>query len=382
MNVCLQRIPARCSSRRHQEGMSLLAMIAIVAIISIFMLALLRALIREIDHAVARKELATLKIYKQGLEGAILRNGQIPAPEGWAAAVAAEVGADATRVGTNPRHGLRILMVDTNGWLGGVTLPYTQNVDGSAVKPENARMMIVSSLGEPVPDTLGNYPAGTEFAALWNCREGTIPATTAWTGWDGRPDDVKVERVLLDPLFLSLRLATSKSEPYFGQYAIGGDTTLYQAPLQLAANPPRYLLRGTKVWLYTSQTDGSFLDSRQILTKSAFYRYEDGIWKSNAAGADLPGGMDLAAVVKNFLEATPNTNALHSAEQQAMVVEAFMDYMQGYIAWGQAGFPDNAMRTEMLGLQDAMMTRCQEIFMDTIAGSSDSYFPINNGPCE
>jgi len=346
---------------RRASGMSLLVMIALLAIIAIFALSLLRALIREIDHRVSRQESAMLKAQKNALEQAILRTGIIPAPNTWVTAVAAELGEQTNAVAINPRRQQRHLLIDPTGWLTNVTLPYTQNAAGATIKPVNARMMIVSSLGANGP-----YPSSTNFALFWNRRDDL--------------DDMKVERILLDPLFVELRLATGKAAAQAGQYglyAIGAPTNYYAAPQQQLTNAPRYLLRGTKVLLYTHT---SLLDARQILTKNAFYRYEDGIWKSSAVGADLPGGLDLAAVVKGFLDAIPNTNALYKAAQQQMVVGAMMDYMRGYIAWGNAGFPSGTMKTQLGATQLAMMLRCQELFKES--GGSANYFPINNGACQ
>lgn len=364
--------------------MSLLMIIGFLAIISIFALVTLRELLREIDHSVSRQETATLKAHGQALQQWILDHGCIPAPTGgtnWIEAVGAKLGAETNSVAVNPRHQTRLLMVDSSGWLGTTGLPYVQAIPGSINQPVNARMMIVSSLGQAMPGGLTSYPSATEFAALWNCREGTIPATTAWGGWTGRPEDIKVERIRLDPLFLELRVVTGMKEPAYGRYAIGDPNVVDNAPRQAMSNPARYILRGSMVYLYTSAASGGLLDARQIQTKNSFYRYEDGIWKSSAVGADLPGGLDLAAVVKGFLDATPNTNALNGAAQQQMVTGAMMDFMRGYIAWAQAGFPSGTMKANLSSIQVNMMLCCQQLFKDG-GNVNNNFFPINNGPCQ
>jgi hypothetical protein len=378
MKTRKHNFPSRGAGRRSTGGVSLIAMIGIVAIVGIFAVVLLRELLREIDHAVSRQESAALEAQQGAIEQSIMRTGAIPGPTNWANAVAAELGAQVATVATNPRRHTRNLLVDTNGWLQSGVLPYTQTVAGVTNPPQplNARMMIVSSLGTS-PPALGNYPAATEFAALWNCRDGQVPTAGAWAGWNGRPADIKVKRILLDPLFVELRLVTGKSEPQYGQYSIGAAAPLLFAPRQQLSNNPRYLLRGTMVWLYTDVNRFSRLDARMILTKNAFYRYEDGVWKAGAVGADLPGGLDLAAVVKGFLDAIPNTNAFNGALQQTMVVDSMMAYMRGYIAW-QAG--SGVTRDDMLVMQDNMMTTCGVLFMDSLNGKS--YFPINAGACQ
>lgn len=380
MNIRHQPGPQRL--RHHASGYSLIVMIGVVAVVAIFAMALLRSLIREIDHRVARQETATLKTHKEALERTIMRNCYIPGPNDWANVVASEIGATGSRVATNPRRRARVLLVDTNGLFNVLPLPYTQTAAGITAppKPMNARFMIISSLGE-APPNIGNYPPAAEFAALWNCAEGQIPATAAWSGWNGRPADIKIERIPIEPLLAELRLVTSKNETVYGQYSIGTDPNLYPAPVQLPVNPPRYLMRGTKVYLYTAASRGGLLDARQILNKNSFYWYEDGVWKSSAVGAELPGGLDLAAVVKGFLDATPNTNAFYGASAQSKVTQAMMDYMKGYAAWGEAGFPNNSMKTDLSAMQSDMMQKCQMLFMDGGNEPADN-FPINNGPCE
>jgi hypothetical protein len=360
--------------------MSILLMIAILGIIAIFSLSLLRALLRELDHNASRKETAALKAQKNAFEQAILKQGFIPGPDEWAAAVASELSQHATAIATNSRRNARVLLVDTSGWFTNVTLPYTQTVAGAAIRPIKARMMLVSTLGRALP-ALGSYPATNEFAALWNVNDGQVPATTAWTGWtpaQGR--DVKVERILLDPFFVSFRVATAKSQASPGQFSIGAPSPLFTAPWQQLTNPPRYLLRGTRVWLYSDVPSGSLLDARQILSDNAFYRYENGIWKSSSVGADLPGGMDIAAVVKGFLDAVPNHNARFGADQQKLVVESMVEYMTGYNEWCKAEFPEGAMKTALYQTQVRMMLRCQELFKES--GGSDNYFPVNTTACQ
>src|SRR5512133_3865014 len=97
---------------RHDEGTSLIVMIALVAILSIFAVALLRALLREIDVEVARQEVSTLRAYQQAFQSGILREGYIPHPNNWALMVATNTGAHTNEVAVNKRGRDRVLMVD------------------------------------------------------------------------------------------------------------------------------------------------------------------------------------------------------------------------------------------------------------------------------
>lgn len=362
-----------------QAGMSLLVLIGVLAVIAIFAVVLFRAWIREIDHEVARDEAATLQRFSTALERTVLRNTYIPNHQDWDDIVAAEVGKDVARVYINPRKQTRRYLIDTSGWVQIGVLPYTQGIAGSTNRPTNVRMMIVSTIGDPLPAGVqSGYPVTTEFAALWNCPPGVVPTTGDWAGWNGRAEDVRVERITLDFAFVELRLFNGQGSTDVGLYFIGPNAPdpadRLAAPPQREVNPPRYVLRGTKIWLYDSAGN---LDSRQILNKNSTYYYENGMWKSSAVGADLPGGLDLARVAAGFLSATSNTNAMYGAAQQGIILGQFINFMTNYINWAKVGFPEGD-RAGLITMQQNMLLSCQELFIKL--GAKDN-FPINEGAC-
>ncbi len=367
------QIPQRTGDQDRQ-GVALLPWLAVIAVIGILAAVLLPGLIRDIDFRVAREEEATLKGLGEALRSAIQRHAYIPSQDNWAEVVATEGGMALSSTVANARRLPRLLLIDTNGWFGRVSLPYTQTPAGSAIRPVNARMMIVSSLGKPLPLSAGPLSAN-EFEALWNALEGTssFPRRGLWTGWNGRPDDVKVARLNLSSDFVSLYLTTYGSTN-LGQYSIGTDTTLYTAPFYNSLVPPTpaYYLRGTTLRLYTHIGN---LDSTQILNRNGSFMYTGVIWKSSAAGGVMPGGIDLAGAVFGFLNAVPNTRARYGADQQRLVVQAMMNYMSNYNAWAAGNFADANLKSYLVNtVQPQMISTMQDLFQG-------AYYPTNaSGP--
>jgi type II secretory pathway pseudopilin PulG len=367
----------RSQRRRRQEAASLLIWIAVLAVMAILLSFMLPALIREVDHRVARDETAALKTFGNALRAAIQRHGYIPAHTSWTEMVAEEAGFNLAAVATNPRHQPRLLLIDTNGWFSQVSLSYTQSAAGSLLPPLNARMMIISSVGRALPVSAGPLSA-TEFMKLWNAAEGTasFPTTGLWAGWGGRSDDVKIERVNLSSLFVSVGLETYASDPAPGQYAFGsGAITI--APYQNSQfpNAARYYLQGTMLHLYNSTNLNSTLDSRQLLTQDGWFLYQNQVWRSSAGRGNMPGGVDISGVVLAFLNAVPNTQALNGADQQRQVVGAMMNYMSNYNTWAEGGFTDDALKAYLVNtVQPSMIATFQDIFQG-------SYYPTNaSGP--
>ena len=356
----------------------MLIWIAVLAVIAILLAFTLPALIRETDQRVAREETAVLKTFGNALQSAVKRHAYIPAHTNWAEMVAVEAGFNLAAVATNSRHQPRLLLIDTNGWFRTISLSYTQSAAGSMIVPLNARMMIISSVGGSLPLSAGPLSA-TEFSGLWTAAEGTasFPTTGLWAGWGGRSEDVKVERVNLSSLFISLGVETYATEPAPGQYKIGSDATLYQAQYQNPTNITlgRYYLHGTMLQLDNSTNLSSTLESRQLLTQDGWYLYQNQMWRSSGGRGNMPGGVDIPGVVLRFLNAVPNTQARYGADQQRLVVGAMMHYMSNYNTWAEGGFVTDSLKDYLkYTAQPNMYTTFQEIFQG-------SYYPTNvSGP--
>jgi hypothetical protein len=356
-------------------GVALIGWLGILAVFAILLAFLLPALLREIDSGVARDEAATLKTLGNGLQNAIQHYSYIPAYTNWADFVSGETGMATMAITNNARNQPRVLLIDNGGWLSN-NVPYSQTYAGTTNLPLNARVMLATSLGRPLPVSGGSLSAN-DFSSLWNAPEGSVPTNGPWVGWTGRPDDVKLERINLMPLFVTLYLSTYSSTTN-GAYSIGTNSLLYLAPYANPQSPlpPSYYIMGTSLRLYNYRTNSWPLDSSQILTQDGSFMYNENAWKSSAAGGIMPGGVDISGIVSAFLNAVPNTQAQNGGNQQTLVVQAMMNYMSNYTVWANGNFADNNMKTYLKNtVQPNMMSTVQGIFMG-------AYYATNAGACQ
>jgi hypothetical protein len=279
----------------------------------------------------------------------------------------------------NSRRNPRILLIDPSGWLS-TNLPYTQTHSGTPNFPANARMILLSSIGTPLPAAITTGPSlsAAEFNGVWNWPDGTNmpPEATLWIGWEGAPDLV-VQRINLSPLFVKLLLTTYTSGTN-GQYAVGS-SAIQQVPFFTGF--AAYFLKGSVLDLYGGPASPPPLDGRQVLDADASYVFEHGRWRDSVAGRVVVGVGDVSGIVAAFLAATPNTNAQYNTgnTQQVMVVENMITYLSNYNAWAALDFPSGS-------LQNHLKNTVQPDLMDAVwglyrEGGGYNHYPTNSGPC-
>jgi hypothetical protein len=239
-------------------------------------------------------------------------------------------------------------------------------------------MMIISSLGRPLPVGNGQVLSAVSFSDLWNSTEGTSNFPTT-NGWAGLSADVKIQRIDLTPYFLELYVTTQPALP-LGYFAIGTNDPVV-APLS-ALPPVRYILQGCTLRLYNAaNTVCGTLDSTQVLNRRGSFKYENGVWKGDPSGAVMPGGIDLAAVVRGFLDAVPNTQAQDPVNQQRLVVLSMMDYMRNYNTWAAGNFQDATLKAQLINIQANMISTVQGIYLYN-GNNTINHYPVNTTPCQ
>jgi prepilin-type N-terminal cleavage/methylation domain-containing protein len=352
------------------RAFTLIEMIGVLAIVAVIAGLLVPIALRHLDRITSDQEIARLQSLGDALKQSIASTRSIPGITNWATVIATQSGLDTGSVTNNVRNQPRIFLVDTNGWLS-TNLPYAQNSSGAPAVPVNARIMLVSSLGKSLPIATGT-PLASDFDALWNAPPGTVP----WTGWNGDPDDIKIERLNLSPLFVKLVLTTYNSATN-GQYAVDSSVT-NQVPFTngFAA----YFLKGTVLKLFAGQPV-STLDSSQVLDQDDSFVYEGGKWKDEIRGNNNSSVGDIAGIVAAFLAATPNSKAqdTNSNAQQIRVIQTFTTYMSNYNAWAASGFPNNGLKTYLKNTaQPDMMDAVRGLYYN---GSKYSNYPTNAIGC-
>lgn len=366
------------------HAMSLVELIGVLAILGVLVAVLVPSAIRILDRLASEKETAVLSSLGEAFRNGILRTRQIPIADSWASNIAAEAGMDLTAIAQTPRRTQRAILFDTGGWLT-TGLPYRQTngaPPGLIDRPARARMMLVSSLGAPLPVSLNNSDplmTASEFDQLWNAPDSSILATTIWSGWGGRSDDLKVQRVDLAPLFVNVVLSTYTGTN-LGLYKVD-NSDYFTAPKSNGV--AAYFLKGTVLQLYAS-APGRTLQHTEVLDHDTSYVYENGVWRSSILGAVATGIGDVSGIVEAFLKAPGNINAGHTNPakiQQEIIVTNFIAFMSNYNRWEDGNFSDNALQLYLKNtLQPAMMNAVEGLFID--GGGVNNHYPTNNyEPC-
>jgi len=363
MDRCLAPAPAG----QPEAGMNLIALLGIMAVLVILAAVLAPSFIRKLDQIASDAEVASLKALGEALESSILRNRYIPTFTNWAQVAAAERGVNLSEVTTNLRRQPRVLWVDPALQIGGSTAgqDYLQDVTGSfitdasgrVVPPRNARMILLSSIGTPLPAGVTNgVPASTnDFDGVWNAANGTLPAGTLWAGWSGARD-LRIQRINLAPLFVHVVLTTYASDGE-GLFSIDGGAVT-NAPATIFGRDA-YYIRNSVLRLFTHTNS---LDTVQILTRSVSFVYQNNVWRGTIEGLGTVSGMDLGTIVDRFLRAEHNPRALGGTNQQYNVVQSFRAYIQAYLAWEAAGFGNNSLRDTVVLRQAQMMNEVQGLY--------------------
>jgi type II secretory pathway pseudopilin PulG len=375
--------------RTHcSHAWTLIEMIAVMAVVAILAAILLPVWIKQIDKSVADQEKATLNSLADAFQQYVLSTRVVPDQTTWYAAVASKLGLGTNDVLYNIRqqsHSItnsRVFLIDPALQLGSASsgLPYYQTnfLSGTGpVLPQNPRVMIVSSLGRVLPNTVvsgifGDTNSNPYFANLWNAADGTVPADTAWSGWAGNQRDVLVQRINLAPLFVRVLMGKFNSigNAYYCIDGVDGVTTP-----TLANSIGGYFIPGSILGLYTNSTATS-LDTKQILTRDASFLFENGVWRGSLSGSTLSGGiMNIGDLVQQFLLAPPNVNAQNGNAQQALVVSSMLSYMRNYNVWAQGSFNDANLKNNLIAIQADMVSKIQGLY------KSPANAPANPTPC-
>jgi len=368
---------------RPGEAFSLIEFIAIMAVIVILAFVLVPSFIKRLDQAVRDKENADLQACVDALQRSIQRNriipGAVAGPTHWASVIATELGVNVSTVVTNVRRAPRVFLIDTNFQIGanGARPPYQQGLSGSVIMtngfvipPTSPRMMILSSIGPTNPPSVlcSGFPSDTDFNAIWNAADNTIPAGPAWAGWTGRGDDLVIKRVNLSPLFVHLMLFNYPSNATRAAYAIDRLGTNWVPNASVGTNI--YIIKNTLLGLF--QADGVTLDSEQIINQDSTFVFDRGAWRNsifNGPGDAGPGAQSIADL---FLSSMWNPNASvvnGSKARQSNVVVSAMGYMNAYDSWADSGFASGARKTAVLTAQGIMMQTVNGLINNPVQGN-------------
>lgn len=336
------------SLNRTVRGFSLIELIGVLAVLTILALALIPSLVKQYDLAANNSEAATVKQLAGGLQAFIIRTRTIPNTNDMPTQIASQLGLLLSDVSKNARGNPRVFLADPTLSIGTNTtskLPYLQGWGGATVIT-NARILIITSLGQPLPSGITNAGASGKamFDMLWSAADKTTP--TGWT-WGGNFADIRIQRLDLTPLFVPLTL--NNNSPDYGVYGVGDNSN--PAPLATNCVSASYI-QSTLLSLYDSKTN---LQTSEILQDTCAFVYEKGIWRGKLF-SDPNGyrrtGADLQAAYDIFMAAPPNPGAKFGTTQ-AQVTGDMIRYMSNYIYWATNSF-SSSKKPGLTSAQSAM----------------------------
>jgi len=346
---------------------TLIEMLGVLAIVAILATVILSTTTRRLDIIAGNLETTNLANYAAALQNSILRTRRIPGPgrTDWATNIASELGASVSSVTNNPRNLLRCFLIDPNIQIGvnGGGLPYQQSIAGSVITngsglvvQPNVRVMILTSLGAALPSAVINASLSVaQFQNIWTNQDGSIPTDAIWSGFKSG-DDLKVQRINLDSLFVQLVLYNyppfSTNPP--GRYAI--DHLATNSVPNATIGMDAYFLRNTILGLYE---DPAVPDpqAEQILSRDASFVYIQQVWRGTLDLGQGPTALELAAGA--FISSPTNAAAITPPQ----VVNAISNFMSAYNSWANASFPasGNPQHDNASAAQATMVTNMSRL---------------------
>jgi hypothetical protein len=211
-------------------------------------------------------------------------------------------------------------------------LPFTQTAAGS-VPPVSARVILVSSLTQPLPVATG-VPSSAVFDSIWAAGENAVPA--GWGTYNGTGEELRIRRINLGPLFHRLMLIDRDSDTVDPGYqpplfSIDSPDTFEVA--SGAAGHDALYLDGTVVGLHSA---GGALHTRYVQKRDISFVFERGLWRGwiGPGNPTFDASDEFVAEAVAFLGSDWNANARRGASQTGVLVTMYV-FMFDYALWAE-----------------------------------------------
>jgi prepilin-type N-terminal cleavage/methylation domain-containing protein len=328
-------VGSSCNEGTHRRAFTLVEIIAVVAIIAVLAAAIVPTIIRRLDRATWTRETADLNAIADSLKDSIVRNKIVPGTNNWATAIATQMSLPVSAITTNSRRYARAFLIDPAFQIGSNVAGqiYTQTNNG-ATSVSNARVMIVSSLGRALPAIVtSGVPLATNFTAIWNAAENTVPTAPAFSGWGGTGEDLRIKKLNLETLFYRLILVNHTSDTNsVPRYSIDNSSAVFvpSGPLGL----DRYYLDSTVVGLHDG-TANATVQSRHLLKRNISFLFESDAWRGQVQGDQQSysaSGADFYNHAITFFNHQTNPHASSGGSQYGVMI-AMYTFMFDYTYW-------------------------------------------------
>ena len=319
-------IPPESRGRSSTEsGFTLLEMMAVLVVLAILAGLSSDAFLVRRKRANRQTEAAELSTLSEAWLQAALRTRSLPSDTNWVDWLAVGCALPVQRIARNASGGRRQLVYDPEARFGRppAPCPFVQVATGS-LEPIRPRLVLVSSLGDDLPDL-----RTLSFDSLWTNAPGAFPS--GWpTSWAGESGDLLLERLDLRGRFQRLVLHNLDSGTN-APYAVSSES----ASIPVGGRMEGWFLVGSMVELRSA--DGS-AQASEVIQEADSYVFERRRWSRRVTdGPTRSGGMgDLA---DQFLASPLPSGAGRSATDRAVVVDAIAQYFSAYANWGAQGFP-------------------------------------------
>lgn len=273
---------------KGSPSFTLIEALGSLAIITLLSMAVTVSVFETVERSIRIAERDSLETLASGFREYIKRFHIIPGTNDWASALTDTVAAPALQIMVNDRGNTRRLLVDPNFWgAGNDSLPYQQSPTGS-VAPSNPRLIILSSVGDPLPQ--GSIP----FQPVWDWAEdGATPTGQPWDSWSESGTQLMCKRFYVGDLFHQITLQDVDGSGG-GAYRVNDQGSgVNNAPVSLPGGlVDTHFLSGTVVTL----TVDSQIFASHVIQESQSFFFDRGAWRSIA--------IDRQADVDPWLEAT------------------------------------------------------------------------------
>ncbi|MCD6340104.1 MAG: prepilin-type N-terminal cleavage/methylation domain-containing protein [Verrucomicrobia bacterium] len=337
-------------AERACRGWTLIEIIAVLAVLAILAAALAPVLIAQLKQAAREQEQSNLEAIARAFEMYVKRTRDIPDQTGWAAAAASSIGWRPEDVSANARGLARVFWIDPQLRVGPEAddvLPYNQDENGS-LEPQKPRLLIISSLVRPLPETVvsGVAPSEEAFEEVWNLAPRSVPSSWDWTG---QGEDLLVQRIHLAPLFHAVSLNGIGSP----RYAVDNSPTNTLSDLPFTA----WFLENSVLILCDAEGQCVL---KEVVKKDTAYGFDGSGWGVGISaffgGQPWPTGAELQSIANLFLAAALNPHA-DNGETPSSLYQKMAAFVAAYTAWAEAGFHSDfgkAVRDARRALEEAL----------------------------
>jgi len=267
----LDRRPAGSIRRGSAAGYTVAELHSVLVVLLILGAVVVSGVIGRIGAAHRDAERTSLTTLVNSVAETVIQMRGIPRQDQLAPMLAGHLSQPLERVTTNALGRRRLFLYDPEFWAGpgsGDEWVYRQTADG-VTDPIRLRGVIVSSLGEPLPEPAR---AAAAFGSLWNASSNSVPAE--WLGiWKGRATDLQIARFDLTEVFRRVVLENQDPE---GEASCSVDAEI----------PARRIPAGARreFWLMTSsvlelKSMGAASTIRTLVSGETRWAFQDGAWR-------------------------------------------------------------------------------------------------------